>query len=73
MGAPNGNGNATIDAWLSRYAETKAGQAAAGWGALLVSGEHRRELWGVPDQPSPHRQRAGHQLDRLERRAADLS
>ena len=33
MGVPNGNGNAPIDAWLSRWAETKAGHAAAGWGA----------------------------------------
>ena len=37
MGLPNGNGNAAIDAWLSRYAETKGGHAAAGWGALLAA------------------------------------
>ena len=56
MGAPNGNGNATIDAWLSRYAETKAGHAAAGWGALL--GAWRCEAQGEHEDASRCRERA---------------
>lgn len=56
MGAPNGNGNATIDAWLSRYAETKAGHAAAGWGALL--GARRCEAQGEDEEASRCRERA---------------
>ena len=56
MGVPNGNGNAAIDAWLSRYAETKAGHAAAGWGALL--GAWRCEAQGEHEEASRCRERA---------------
>ncbi len=56
MGLPNGNGNAAIDAWLSRYAETKVGHAAAGWGALL--GAWRCEAQGEHEDASRCRERA---------------
>ena len=56
MGVPNGNGNAPIDAWLSRWAETKAGHAAAGWGALL--GAWRCEAQGEHEDASRCRERA---------------
>lgn len=56
MGVPNGNGNAAIDAWLSRWAETKAGHAAAGWGALL--GAWRCEAQGEHEDASRCRERA---------------
>ena len=56
MGVPNGNGNATIDAWLSRWAETKAGHAAAGWGALLAA--WRCEAQDDQEGATPCRERA---------------
>jgi hypothetical protein len=56
MGLPNGNGNAAIDAWLSRYAETKVGHAAAGWGALLAA--WRCEAHGEHEDASRCRERA---------------
>src|SRR5262245_48869137 len=56
MGVPNGNGNAPIDAWLSRWAETKARHAAAGWGALL--GAWRCEAQGEQEDASRGRERA---------------
>jgi hypothetical protein len=56
MGLPNGNGNAAIDAWLSRYAETNGRHAAAGWGALLAA--WRCEARGDHDDASRCRERA---------------
>lgn len=56
MEVPTGNGNATIDAWLSRYAETERGLAAAGWGALLAA--WRCEAQGEHEDASRCRERA---------------
>jgi hypothetical protein len=66
MGPPNGNGNAPIDAWLSRYAETKPGKAAAGWGALLAA--WRFEAQDEDEEASRCRERA---IDFWEEAAAD--
>ena len=69
MGLPNGNGNAAIDAWLSRYAETKAGHAAAGWGALLAA--WRCEAQGEHEDASRCRERAVEFWEQALRRTGD--
>jgi hypothetical protein len=56
MGVPNGNGNAPIDVWLSRWAETTGGLAAAGWGAVL--GAWRCEAQGEEEDARRCRERA---------------